>query len=81
MDDIIKNITSLEDSNLLIDCITETVKHEIEKQEGGFLSALLAPLDASLVVPVISSVVKGISGRGVRRAVSFAPSFKQYQDY
>ena len=33
-----------------------------------FLPVLLAPLAASLVQPVISSVVKGISGRGVRRA-------------
>ena len=37
-------------------------------QEGGFLPALLAPLAASLVQPVIFSVVKGISRRGVRRA-------------
>ena len=28
---------------------------------------MLAPLVASAVQPVISSVVKGISGRGVRR--------------
>ena len=37
-------------------------------QEGGFLPALLALLAASLVQPVIFSVVKGISRRGVRRA-------------
>ena len=47
--------------------INETVKHEIKTQEGGYLCALLAPLAASLVQPVISSVVKGISGRVVRR--------------
>ena len=68
MNDIIKIIISLEDSGVLIDAVTETVKHEIKKQEGRFLGALLAPLAASLVQPVISSVVKGISGRGVRRA-------------
>ena len=58
-------------------------------QECGFLRALLAPLAASLVQPVISSVVKGISGRGVRRAgrgfinkkFRSTPSFKQYRDY
>ena len=32
------------------------------------LGALLAPLDASLVQPVTSSVAKGISGRGVIKA-------------
>ena len=68
MNDIIKIIKSLEDSGVLIDGVTETGKDEIKKQEGGFLGALLAPSAASLVQPVISSIVKGISGRGVRRA-------------
>ena len=47
---------------VLIEGVTETVKHELKKR-GAFLT----PLPASLVQPVISSVVKGISGRGVRR--------------
>ena len=38
------------------------ITFEIKKQEGGFLGALLAPLAASLVQPIVSSVVKGISG-------------------
>ena len=66
MNDIFKIIKSLlEDSDVLTDGVTETVKHEIKKREGGFLGALLA---VTLVQPIISSVVKGISGRGVRRA-------------
>ena len=56
---------------------------------GGFLAALVALLAASLVQPVISPVVKGISGRGVRRVgreyitkfFSPAPSFNEYWDY
>ena len=68
MNDIIKIIKSLQDSGALIDGVTETVKQEIKKQEGRFLGALLALLAVSLVQTVISSVVKGISGRGVRRA-------------
>ena len=68
MNDIIIIIKSLEDSSVLINEVTETVKDEIKKQVGEFLGALLAPLAASLVQPVISSVVKGISGAGVRRA-------------
>ena len=63
MNDFIKVIKSLEDSNVLVDGITETVKNEIKKQKGGFLRALLAPLVASLVQPVVFLVVKGISGR------------------
>ena len=36
MSDIIKIIKSLEDSNVLTDGTTETVKHELKKQEGQF---------------------------------------------
>ena len=43
MNYIIKIIKSLVDLGLLIDGVTETVKHELKKQEGGFLGALLAP--------------------------------------
>ena len=68
MNDIIKIIKSLEDSGALIDGVTKTVKNETKKQEGWFLGALLPSLAASLVQPVISSVVKVITGRGVRRA-------------
>ena len=68
INDIIKIIKSLEYSNVLIDGITEIVKQKIKKQERGILPALLAPLAALLVQPLISSVVKGISRRGVRRA-------------
>ena len=38
----------------------------MEKKEG-FLEALLALLATSIVQPIISSVVKGVSGRGFRR--------------
>ena len=57
---LIKIIKSLEDSGVLIDGVTKTLKNEIKKTRGGFLGALLAPLAASLVQPVISSVVKDI---------------------
>ena len=57
MDDITKIIKSIKDSDVLIDGNTETVKHEIKKQEGGFLGAVLAPLAASMEQTVISSMV------------------------
>ena len=56
MNDIMKVIKSLEDSGVLTDGVTETVKHEIKNLEGGFLGAFLTPLFASLVQPVFSSV-------------------------
>ena len=68
MNNSIKVVKSSEVSGVLIDGVTETVKHVVKKQEGGFLGALLAPLATSLVQPVISSVVKGISRRGISRA-------------
>ena len=69
INDIIEIIKSLEDSSVLIDIVTEIAKHEIKKkQEGGFRWALLAPLAASVVQPVVSSVVKIICEREVRRA-------------
>ena len=54
VDDIIKIVNSLGNSGILIDRITTAVEHQIKKQEGGFLGALLAPLAASVVQPVIS---------------------------
>ena len=57
INDIIKIIESLEDSGVLIDGLIKTVKHEVNKQEDGFLGVLLAPLAASLIGPVISSVI------------------------
>ena len=41
MNDIIKIIKSLEDSRVLTDGVTETVKSEMKKQESRFLGALL----------------------------------------
>ena len=75
---------------VLIDGVNETVKHETKKHKGGLLGALFAPFAASIVQSMISSVVKGISRGGVRRAgrayldkktFNSAPSFEQYQDY
>ena len=68
INNMIKILKSLENSNVLIDGITETVKHEIKKQEDEFIPAFLAPLAASLVQSVISSVVKGMSRTRIRRA-------------
>ena len=87
--DIIKIMKLLEDSCALIGGVTETVKHEIKKLKGVFIRALLAPLASSIVQPIISSVVKGISERGVRRAergymnktFSSTPFFKQCRDH
>ena len=83
MNDIIKIIKLLEDSGVSIHGVTETVKHEINKQEGGFLGALLAPLAASLVEPVtyMEEELQEQEEDICMKIFSFAPSFKQYRDY
>ena len=69
-------VESLKKSGLLIDGASETVKHDIKKQEGGFLWAmmaivtalLIAPMNSSLIQPVPSLLVNTTSGRRVTRA-------------
>ena len=53
MDDNIKIVELLEKLGLFIDGVTETVKHKIKKQEGGFLWAIAA----SLIAPVATSFI------------------------
>ena len=65
MDDILKIVKSLEDSNVLLKGVSETIPHEAKEQRGGFLSMLLDTLRASLHGDVLS---KGLSDKGVIRA-------------
>ena len=65
MDDILKIVKSLEDSNVLLKEVSETIQHEAKEQRGGFLSMLLGTSGASLLCDILS---KGLSGKGVIRA-------------
>ena len=65
MQDLSKIVKLLEDSGILLDGITETVKNEVKEQKGGFLSMLLGTLGASLLGDVLT---ENLSGRGVIRA-------------
>ena len=58
MNHTIKIKKTLEDSGVLTDGVTETVRHEIKEQEDRFLGAFLEPLSASLVELVIFAVTK-----------------------
>ena len=58
MDDIIKIVESLENSGLLIDGASETVKHEIKKQDGQFLPAMMALMTASLIASLASELIQ-----------------------
>ena len=62
MDDILKMVKSLEDSDVLLKGVSEAIHHEAREQRAGFLSMLLGTLGASLLGDVLS---KGLSGKGV----------------
>ena len=47
MNDIMKTVQVVEDSNILIKGVTKTIKNETKEQKGGFLSMLLGTLGAS----------------------------------
>ena len=65
LDDILKIVKSLEDSNVLLKGVSETIQHEAKEQREGFLSMLLGTLGASLLGDILS---KGLSAKGVIRA-------------
>ena len=63
MNDIIKIVHALEDSNVLLKGVTKTIENETKEQKGGFLSMLLWTLGASL----LGNLLKG---KGIERAGS-----------
>ena len=77
MDDLLKIVKSLDDSNVLLKEVSETIQHEAKEQRGGFLSMLSGTLGASLLVDILSKV---LSGKGVIRAGygSKEPSLKNF---
>ena len=74
MNDVIKIVQALEDSNILLKGVTGTVKNETKEQKGGFLSMLPGTLGASLLGNLLTG--KGLvrvgsgnnKGKGVVRA-------------
>ena len=63
MNDIMKIIQALEDSDILLKGVTKTIKNETKEQKGGFLSMLLGTLRASLIGNLLT-------GKGIVRAGS-----------
>ena len=73
MNDVIKIIQSLEDSNILLKGVTNTIKNETKEQKGGFLSMLLGTLGTSLLGNLLP-------GKGIVRAGSGRPSSSASQN-
>ena len=49
MNDIMKTVQALEDSNILLKGVTKTIINEIKEQRGEFLSMLLGTLGTILI--------------------------------
>ena len=49
MKDVLKTVKILEDSRLLLEGVSETIKNEAKEHKGRFLSMLLGTLGASLL--------------------------------
>ena len=86
MNDIIKIIQELEDSNILLKEVTKTIKNKTKEQKRGFLSMLLGTLGASLLGNLLTG--KGIvragsgnnKGKGVVRA-GYGNQLKNKMDF
>ena len=65
MNDIMKIVQALEDSNILPKDVAKTIKNETKEQKGGFLSMLLGTLGVSLFGDLLT---KNLSGKRTTRA-------------
>ena len=57
-----KIVQALEDSNILLKGVSQTIKNETKEQKRGFLSMLLGTLGASLLGNLLT-------GKGIVRAL------------
>ena len=88
MQDIIKIIKELENSDILLKGVSKTIENEIKEQRGGFLSMLLGALGASLLGNSLTG--KGImragdgivrAGEGSKKKTKFAITFSSINKY
>ena len=63
-----KIVKSLEDSGLLLKGVSETIQNEAKEQKGGFFSALLGTLGASLLGNILAGKGMNRAGEGFLRA-------------
>ena len=64
MNDIIKIVQDLENSNISLKGVTKTIKNETKEQKAGFLRILLRTVGASLLGNTLAG--KGIARTGSR---------------
>ena len=70
IEDIIKIVSSFEDSGLLLRRVIETVQNGLKEQNEGFLSMLLGTLGASLLGNLLTG--RGVNTAEIGRAINRA---------
>ena len=80
MNDVMKIVQALEDSNILLKGVTKTIKNETKEQKGGFLSMLLGTLGASLLGNLLTGkgIVRAGSGNKKGKEIVRAGTGKQW---
>ena len=80
MNDIMKIVYPLEDSNILLKRVTKTIKNETKEQKRGFLSMLLGTLGASLLGNLLAGkgIVRAGSGNKKGKGIVRAGTGKQW---
>ena len=68
MKDLIGIVKSPEDSDLLLEGVSETIQNKSKKQKGRFLSMLLGTLGASLLGNILAGKRINRAGEGIVRA-------------
>ena len=70
MQDIIKIIKELENSDILLKGVRKAIENEIKEQRGGFLSMLLGTLGTSLLGNLLTGkgIIRAGEGKGTVRA-------------
>ena len=68
--DIIKIIKELDNSDNLLKRVSKTIENEIKEQRGGFLSMLLGTLGAILLGNLLTGkgIIRAREGKGIVRA-------------
>ena len=67
MNDIMKIVQALEDSNILLKGVTKTIKNEAKEQKGDFLKMLFGTLGTSLLGNLLSEKGTVRAGKGIVR--------------
>ena len=88
MQDFIKTIKELENSDILLKGVSKTIENEIKEQRGGFLSMILGTLGASLLGNLLTGKRIMRAGDGIVRAgeeskkkTKFAITFSSINKY